>query len=107
MMMPRYHLSVNVNWPGLMRTLRWSIKHEFFVFRDHYEFLLQSLKLEKSDDVRIHFIACRESAAVIMAELEDYNSLRRFLGYKIATVSSMGLTLVDTFNSDFGGVNYV
>lgn len=105
--MARYHLTARVNWSGLMKTLRWSIKHEFFVFRDHYEFLLQSLKLEKADDVRIHFIACRESAAVILAELDDYNSLRRFLGYKIATVSSLGLTLVDTFNSEFGGLDYV
>ena len=105
--MARYHLTERVNWSGLMKTLRWSIKHEFFVFRDHYEFLLQSLKLEKADDVRIHFIACREPAAVILAELDDYNSLRRFLGYKIATVSSLGLTLVDTFNSEFGGLQYV
>ena len=105
--MPRYHLTKKVNWSGLMRTLRWSIKHEFFVFRDHYDFLLQALKLEKADDVRIHFIACRESAAVILDELDDYNSLRLFLGYRIATVSSLGLTLIDTFNSEFGGIDYV
>ena len=55
--MPRYHLTKKVNWSGLMRTLRWSIKHEFFVFRDHYDLLLQALKLAKAADVRIQFIA--------------------------------------------------
>ena len=101
--MRNYRLSVDVQWAQIMKTLRWSISCEYRFFRDHFEDLRDSVDHGYPDRVNFHLPICKESVSLILDHIEVYNSLRRFLGYKIADTSSLGLPLVDVFLSEFGG----
>lgn len=101
--MAKYSLSENVSWANIMRTLRWSIRHEYFSFLAHYDYLIIALKLDRPNDARIHLIACRRSYSSVLNQIDAYNSLRRFLGYKLASLSSFGFDLMIKFDSEYGG----
>ena len=101
--MRNYRMTVKVQWAEIMKTLRWSIGCEYRFFRVHFEDLRDSVDHGYPDRVNFHLPICKDSVSLILEEIEAYNSLRRFLGYKIADTSSLGLPLVDVFLSDFGG----
>lgn len=101
--MRNYRMTVDVQWAQIMKTLRWSIGCEYRFFRDHFEDLCDSVDHGYPDRVNFHLPICNDSVSSILNQIEVYNSLRRFLGYKIADTSSLGLPLVDVFLSDFGG----
>lgn len=101
--MRNYRITVKVQWAEIMKTLRWSIGYEYRFFRDHFEDLRDSLDHGYPDRVNFHFPICKQSVQLILEKIDEYNSLRRFLGYKIADTNSLGLPLVDVFLSDFGG----
>ena len=102
--MRNYRMTVNVQWAEIMKILRWSIGCEYRYFAGHFEDLRDSVDYGYPDRVKFHLPICKDSVSLILEEIEIYNSLRRFLGYKIADTSSLGLPLVDVFLSDFGGV---
>ena len=101
--MRNYRMTVDVQWAQIMKTLRWSIGCEYRFFRDHFEDLRDSVDHGYPDRVNFHLPICNDYVSSILNQIEVYNSLRRFLGYKIADTSSLGLPLVDVFLSDFGG----